>query len=88
MKDLDKDVVLNGESLTNPDLVPYLIKLKNKDIKANMKLSQEQFMKSNILLRGLSDAELIDEIEINSLNLTDIEFIRKLPDFPNSVLCI
>ena len=81
-------VSLDGNYLSNPDLLPFLIKLKNSNVKADIKLSQEQFIESNTLLKGLSDAELINKIKIRSADLTDSDFIHKLPEFSNSVMLI
>lgn len=79
-------VQINGSHLTNTDLLPFLIKLKNKNIRTDIQVSQKQFMESNPLLRGLSDAELVDEIEVSLLDLNDNKFINTLSDFSNCVL--
>lgn len=90
---MDKDkryvkVALDGAYLSNPNLLPFLIKLKNKNIKTGLKLSQKQFTDSNTLLKGLTDADLISEIEVSSHGLGDMQFIHSLTEFPNSVLHI
>lgn len=81
-------VALDGVYLSSPNLLPFLIKLKSSNIKTGLKISQKQFMDSNALLKGLTDADLISEIEVNSHGLGDMEFIHSLTEFPNSVLHI
>lgn len=74
-----------GDVLTHPDLVPFLKRLKEQNIIANMTVNQFAFMNKIDFIKSLVDNELIYGLGV-SLNEPDDEFIEAIKDFPNAVV--
>lgn len=74
-----------GNVLEHPDLIPFLHKLKDKKVIANITLNQIHFEKNLELVKDLVDQKLIYGLGISLVNPTD-EFINKVKEFPNAVI--
>ena len=74
-----------GNPLLHPDLVPFLEKLKERKLIANMTVNQIDFMENVDLLKNLVDNKLIYGLGV-SLVRPESAFIKALKQFPNAVV--
>ncbi len=79
------ELALNGNDLTHPQLIPFLKKLKNKQIITNMTVNQMHFEKYVDALQTLIDDGLIHGLGISLRNVTP-DFIRNVQKFPTAVI--
>lgn len=79
------EVAINGNSIDHPQLMPFLEKLKRKNIIANMTVNQLHFEREEDKVRQLVDAGLIKGIGI-SLRKPTKEFVDKVKKYPNAVI--
>lgn len=76
-----------GDPLTHPDLVTFLIKLKNLKLIPNMTVNQTHFMQNWALLKFLCEEKLIYGLGVSLVEPTE-DFIEKIKEFPNAVIHI
>lgn len=76
-----------GNPLLHPDLVPFLEKLKERKIIANMTVNQIDFMENIDSLKNLVDNKLVYGLGV-SLVRPESAFINALKQFPNAVIHI
>ena len=76
-----------GDPLTHPDLVPFLEKLKERKLIANMTVNQWTFMQNLDKIDWLIKSELIHGLGV-SLNDPTKEFIEAIEKYPNAVIHI
>ena len=74
-----------GDVLEHPDLIPFLHKLKDKKVIANITLNQVHFEKNLELVKDMVNKKLIYGLGVSLVNPTD-EFINKIKEFPNAVV--
>ena len=74
-----------GNPLLHPDLVPFLEKLKERKLIANMTVNQFDFMENVDFLKNLVDNRLIYGLGV-SLVCPGSAFIKALKQFPNAVV--
>jgi len=74
-----------GNALAHPDLVPFLTKLKSKNIIANLTINQIHFMRNQKMIKELIDRGLIYGLGVSLVN-TDQEFIKAIKQYPNAVI--
>lgn len=74
-----------GNTLTHPDLVPFLEKLKSRKLIANLTVNQNHFMNSLDFLHELTDNGLIHGLGVSMVN-PDEKFIEAVKSFPNAVV--
>lgn len=74
-----------GDATSHPDLIPFLRKLKEKKVIANMTVNQYHFEKKQDLIKQLIDEELIHGIGVSLTNPTK-EFISLVQQYPNAVI--
>lgn len=79
------ELALNGNTLKHPQLLPFLQKLHDKKIIANITVSQKHFMKNLDFLHDLTDKQLIWGLGI-SLESPTPKFIEEVQKFPNAVI--
>lgn len=79
------ELAINGNDLTHPDLIPFLKKLKEKKVVANMTVNQIHFERKQNMIRDLIDDGLIFGIGI-SLREPAEEFISLVKQYPNAVI--
>jgi len=75
-----------GNPLSHPDLIPFLEKLKKKNIIANLTVNQDHFIKQHISLKKLVDEDLIKGIGISLTNSSSLIFNTLPHFFPNAVI--
>lgn len=74
-----------GNVLSHPDLIPFLKRLKCKNIIANATVNQEHFMNSIDVIKQLVDDDLIKGLGVSLVNPTE-EFVSTIQQFPNAVI--
>jgi len=74
-----------GNPLSHPDLLPFLKKLKQNNVIANMTVNQKHFMESVDFLRMLSNEKLIYGMGVSFVNYSK-DFVEKIKLFPNAVI--
>lgn len=74
-----------GDATSHPDLIPFLRKLKEKKVIANMTVNQIHFEKKQDLIKQLVDEQLIYGLGVSLVNPTD-EFIELIRQYPNAVI--
>lgn len=79
------EVALNGNDLSHPGLADFLMKLRDKNVIANLTVNQRHFMQHLNLLHILVDNDLIKGIGISLVNPTE-EFIEQVKRFPNAII--
>jgi len=79
------EMAINGNDLTHPDLIPFLEKLREKKVVANMTVNQIHFERCQDMIRDLVDRHLIFGLGISLKNPTE-EFIKLVKQYPNAVI--
>ena len=74
-----------GDATSHPDLIPFLHKLKNRKVIANMTVNQQHFEQKQELIKKLIDEKLIYGLGVSLVNPTD-EFISLIQQYPNAVI--
>ena len=79
------EIAINGNDLSHPDLIPFLEKMKNKNVIVNMTVNQVHFEKNEELISDLVNKKLIHGLGI-SLVCGTKTFIQKVKKYPNAVI--
>ena len=79
------EVAINGNSVDHPQLIPFLEKLKRKNIMANITVNQIHFERKEDVIRDLVNRDLVKGIGISLRNPTP-EFISRVKKYPNAVI--
>ena len=74
-----------GNALSHPDLIPFLQKLKEKKVIANMTVNQVHFEANQDLIRKLVEEKLIYGLGISLISPTQ-KFIEAIKGYPNAVI--
>lgn len=74
-----------GNILEHPDLIPFLEKLKEKKVIANITVNQIHFEKEQKLIKKLVDEKLIYGLGVSLVKPTD-KFINLIKQYPNAVV--
>jgi hypothetical protein len=81
-----QEVALGGGNvLEHPDLIPFLKKLKDRKVIANITLNQCHFEKDIETVDKLINEKLIYGLGVSLVNPTE-EFIEKIKRYPNAVI--
>lgn len=79
------ELAINGNDMSHPDLIPFLVKLKEKKVIANLTVNQIHFEKHQSFIRKLVDDKLIYGLGISLKEPTE-EFISLVKTYPNAVI--
>lgn len=74
-----------GDATSHPDLIPFLHKLKEKKVIANMTVNQIHFEKKQDLIKQLVNEKLIYGLGVSLANPTE-QFIELISQYPNAVI--
>lgn len=74
-----------GDATSHPDLIPFLHKLKDRKVIANMTVNQIHFEKKQDLIKQLVDERLIYGLGVSLVNPTE-QFIELISQYPNAVI--
>ena len=81
-----QEVALGGGDVTShPDLIPFLHKLKERKVIANVTINQKHFEEKQDLIKYLVDEKLVYGIGVSLVNPTD-SFISLVKKYPNAVI--
>lgn len=81
-----QEVALGGGDVTShPDLIPFLHKLKERKVIANITVNQKHFEEKQELIKYLVDEKLVYGIGVSLVNPTDL-FISLIKKYPNAVV--
>ena len=80
-----QELAINGNDLSHPDLIPFLEKMKSKNIIVNMTVNQIHFEKHYDFLKMLKDRELFYGLGV-SYRRADPSFVEMVKSFPNAVI--
>lgn len=81
-----QEVALGGGDVTShPDLIPFLKKLKDMKVIANITVNQNHFMLKQDLIKKLVDEDLIKGIGVSLENPSNT-FINMVKQYPNAVI--
>lgn len=81
-----QEVALGGGNvLEHPSLIPFLRKLKFRNVIANITVNQYHFEANQELIRQLADEKLIYGLGVSLMNPTG-EFIEHMKQYPNAVV--
>ena len=79
------ELAINGNDMSHPDLVPFLEKLKEKNIIVNLTVNQIHFEKYYDFIKALIDNKLIYGLGVSLKTPTPV-FISMIKNFPNAVI--
>lgn len=83
-----QEVAIGGGDVTShPDLVPFLQKLKEQKVIANITVNQKHFEEKQDLIKKLVEEELVYGIGVSLVSPTD-KFISLIKQYPNAVIHI
>lgn len=74
-----------GDTTSHPDLIPFLHKLKERKVIANMTVNQIHFEKKQDLIKQLVNERLIYGLGVSIVNPTE-HFIELISQYPNAVI--
>lgn len=74
-----------GDITTHPDLIPFLQKLKERKVIANITVNQSHFEQKQDLIKRLVNEKLIYGLGVSLVNPTE-KFISMIKQYPNVVL--
>ena len=80
------EVALNGNDLSHPEILAFLVYLRKKKIITNITVSQKHFMRNYHRLMGWTERRLIHGLGISLIDSEDTEFLEKVKHFPNAVI--
>lgn len=79
------ELAINGNDMSHPNLIPFLLKLRDRKVIANITVNQKHFEQHQDLIDFLIKEKLIYGIGI-SLNHATPEFVEKVKNYPNAVI--
>ena len=79
------ELAINGNDLSHPDLVPFMRKMKEKNVILNMTVNQIHFERHFDLIKTWIDLKLIYGLGV-SLREPTKEFVSMIKQFPNAVI--
>ena len=79
------ELAINGNDMSHPDLIPFLMQLREKKVIANLTVNQIHFERHQSLIRKLVDDKLIYGLGISLKEPTE-EFISLVKTYPNAVI--
>lgn len=74
-----------GDITTHPDLIPFLQKLKERKVIANITINQIHFEQKQDLIKRLVNEKLIYGLGVSLVNPTE-KFISLIKQYPNAVI--
>lgn len=79
------ELAINGNDLSHPDLIPFLEKMKKKNIIVNMTVNQKHFEAKQDMIKKLYSSKLINGLGVSLVKPT-YEFIKLVKQYPNAVI--
>lgn len=79
------EIAINGNDLSHPDLVPFMLKMKEKQVILNMTVNQTHFEKHYARIKEFVDQKLIYGLGVSLKDPTE-EFVGMISQIPNAVV--
>lgn len=88
LKPFTEIAIGGGNPLSHPDLLPFLHKLKKRNVIANITVNQRHFMQEKYaaIIENIIASDLVKGIGVSLFDSSDKAFIEKLKNTPNAVL--
>lgn len=88
LKPFTEIAIGGGNPLAHPDLLPFLQKLKKRNVIANITVNQRHFMmkKYAAIIATIIASDLVKGIGVSLSDSNDKAFVKKLKNTPNAVL--
>lgn len=81
-----QELALNGNDLSHPDLLKFLVRMKRNGVICNITLNQKHFMKYAMSLKNLATIGLVHGIGVSLIDSSDKGLYDKLSLIPNTVV--
>lgn len=81
-----QELALNGNDLSHPDLLKFLVRMRRNGVICNITLNQKHFMKYVMSLKNLATIGLVHGIGVSLTNSSDKGLYDQLSLIPNTVV--
>ena len=81
-----QELALNGNDLSHPDLITFLLRMKRKGVVCNITVNQKHFIEMHNTLYAMSRLGLIHGVGVSLTDSNDPNLYDMLKDFPNVVV--
>ena len=81
-----QELALNGNDLSHPDLLKFLVRMRRNGVICNITLNQKHFMKYVMSLKNLATIGLVRGIGVSLTNSSDKGLYDQLSLIPNTVV--
>ena len=81
-----QELALNGNDLSHPDLITFLLRMKRKGVVCNITVNQKHFIEMYHSLYAMSRLGLIHGVGVSLTDSNDPKLYYVLKDFPNVVV--
>lgn len=81
-----QELALNGNDLSHPELVQFLIRMKKQGVICNLTVNQKHFIKYRDALYALTRIGLIYGLGVSLTDSSDEKLYEYMSEFPNAVL--
>lgn len=81
-----QELALNGNDLSHPDLLKFLVRMRRNGVICNITLNQKHFMKHAVSLKNLATIGLVHGIGVSLIDSSDKGLYDKLSLIPNTVV--
>ena len=81
-----QELALNGNDLSHPDLLKFLVRMRRNGVICNITLNQKHFMKYAVSLKNLATIGLVHGIGVSLTDSSDEKSYEMLSSIPNTVV--
>ena len=81
-----QELALNGNDLSHPDLLKFLVRMRRNGVICNITLNQKHFMKYAMSLKNLATIGLVHGIGVSLTDSSDEKLYEMLSSIPNTVV--
>lgn len=81
-----QELALNGNDLSHPDLIKFLVRMRRNGVICNITLNQKHFMKHAVSLKNLATIGLVHGIGVSLTDSSDKGLYDQLSLIPNTVV--
>lgn len=81
-----QELALNGNDLSHPDLLKFLVRMRRNGVICNITLNQKHFMKYAMSLKNLATIGLVHGIGVSLTDSSDGKLYEILSSIPNTVV--
>ena len=81
-----QELALNGNDLSHPDLLKFLVRMRRNGVICNITLNQKHFIKYAMSIKNLATIGLIHGIGVSLTDSSDEKLYEMLSSIPNTVV--